>query len=855
MKLIEYTFPYNEINEIANKESYRKEVFRPIYHTHKWWAIRLGSIFRAITIGACLEEEDTSFVETYYKKYNFKDKVILDPFMGSGTTIGEALKLGCKAIGCDINPVSSFIVSQALKKVPLRMIKEEFSKLEQSVAPQINKYYTKIDKSTGKSCRVLYYFWVKIIKTPEGNEVPLFSTYVFSKNAYASKKPEAQIYCPHCNNIFQGRYDSEDVTCPHCGYRYNPQLGPVKGSIITDPSNNKQYKIVDIVQGTACAPRHMLYAMMVLTQNGEKKYLPVDKEDIALYNEASAHLLELDSILPQGSILPGYNTNQVLNYNYHKWSDFFNDRQLLCLNLLLKSILKIENEDIRNMFLVLFSGTLEFNNMFCSFKGEGTGAVRHLFSNHILKPERMPLENSIWGTPKSSGTFSTLFKTRVLRAQDYLDNPFEIFIKDGKRSNIVCNNQIRPKFVKTFEDLKNNDHSCMILNGDSSNISVLPDKSIDAVITDPPYFDFVHYSELADFFYAWLNPVLQHENKIFQQDTSRREGEVQNVDPSIFANNLGRVFSESNRVLKDEGVLVFSFHHSKAEGWISILESLYISKFYIKTLYPIKAEMDVSSPIMSSNSPISYDVLLVCKKLTSLAESEDNESFKEENSDFYINEFISHGMKLTDGDKMVIKNACIILSLSHLFKSHSWGEIKHIAHKLLINGAKEMKTKKNLPITQLDFFEVLKQYPENIVKNTIPTTSSKMQEAPEVDSSKNVLISYVKADNIEQYLDQSAKIYYTGKKFPATVALNKLYYFMPYFKGKGVRDLYLIKIARVGTRKEGQLDEDPNDFRLVFEIEYICQLFDNYKLISLEIWHAFTDTTIDALLKSINRGY
>ena len=96
MKLIEYSFPYNEINEIANNESYRKEVFRPIYHTHKWWAIRLGSIFRAITIGACLEKEDSSFVDTYYKRYNLTDKGILDPFMGSGTTIGEAQKLGCK---------------------------------------------------------------------------------------------------------------------------------------------------------------------------------------------------------------------------------------------------------------------------------------------------------------------------------------------------------------------------------------------------------------------------------------------------------------------------------------------------------------------------------------------------------------------------------------------------------------------------------------------------------------------------------------------------------------------------------------------------------------------------------------
>ena len=846
MKLIEYSFPYNEINEIASNESYRKEVFRPIYHTHKWWAIRLGSIFRAITIGACLDKDNSSFIDTYYKRYNLTDKVILDPFMGSGTTIGEAQKLGCKTIGCDINPVSTFIVSQALKKVPLRIIKEEFSKLEESVAPLINKYYTKIDKSTGETCRVLYYFWVKTIKTPDGNDVPLFSNYIFSKNAYASKKPESQIYCPNCHNVFQGRYDLEDVTCPCCGYRYNPQVGPVKGSYVTDPKSNNRYKIIDIIQETKNAPQNKLYAMMVLTPKDEKKYLSVDNDDIALYKEASAHLLKLDSILPQGIILPGYNTNQVLNYNYHKWSEFFNDRQLLCLNLLLKAILKIENKDIRNMFLVLFSGTLEFNNMFCSFKGEGTGAVRHLFSNHILKPERMPLENSIWGTPKSSGTFSTLFKTRVLRAQDYLDNPFEIYIKDGKRSNIVCNNQIRPNFVNTFEDFEKNDHSCLILNGDSSNISILPDKSVDAVITDPPYFDFVHYSELADFFYAWLNPVLQHEYKIFQHNTSRREGEVQNVDPCVFANNLGHVLGEGNRVLKDEGVLVFSFHHSKADGWVSLLKSLYISKFYIKTLYPIKAEMDVSSPIMSSKSPISYDVLLVCKKLTSFSESEIFENIKEDYSDYYINEYNSHGMKLTDGDKVVIKNACIILSLSHLFKNHSWGDIEYIAKKNLINGANKLK--KNTSITQLDLFETLKQYPENIVENTMSTAIAKMRDEPNVEMDKNVLISMVKPDNVERYLDQSAKIYYTGKRFPSTVALNKLYYFMPYIKKKGIRDLYLIKIARVGTRKEGQPDNDPNDFRLVFEIEFVKKLFKDYKPVELEIWHTFTDTTMKELL-------
>ena len=152
---------------------------------------------------------------------------------------------------------------------------------------------------------------------------------------------------------------------------------------------------------------------------------------------------------------------------------------------------------------------------------------------------------------------------------------------------------------------------------------------------------------------------------------------------------------------------------------------------------------------------------------------------------------------------------------------------------------------------QLDFFATLRQYPENIVENTVPEPPQKkpQEQEPDVDMDKNVLISLVKNDNVERYLDQSAKIYYTGKKFPSSVALNKLYYFMPYIKRKGIRDLYLIKIARVGTRKEGQPDNDPNDFRLVFEIEFVKKLFKDYKPVELEIWHTFTDTTIMNIMK------
>ena len=145
----------------------------------------------------------------------------------------------------------------------------------------------------------------------------------------------------------------------------------------------------------------------------------------------------------------------------------------------------------------------------------------------------------------------------------------------------------------------------------------------------------------------------------------------------------------------------------------------------------------------------------------------------------------------------------------------------------------------------LDFFTVKNNYPEEIVsnRNLFP-----IGRKPNLDESKSVLVSLVKNDNIDQYDSRTAKIYYTGKKFPSTVKLNKLYYFMPYTKKKGIRDLYLIKVARIGTKHEAREKCDDQDLRLVFEIEFICQLFQDYKPIRLNIWQTFTDTNLRTIL-------
>jgi len=614
---LECDFPNVEISEVAEQESWRKEINRPLYHIHKWWATRLGSVFRAITLAA-LSDCDTRIWDSFYERHNFSGKVVLDPFMGSGTTIGEAIKLGAKAVGCDINPVSTFLVRQAFARVDEGDLRATFEKLEREVAPEIRHYYQTRDPLSGAMIPVLYFFWVKVIDAPNGEEIPLFSSYVFAQDAYPKKKPQAQIVCPACWNVLEGRYDATRVTCSHCEHRFNPQSGPAKGQYVTS-SVGTRHRIKDFFPPGGAPPRHRLYAILALRPDGEKVYLPARPEDLALYEEARTRLPVEDLTLPTLAVRPGHNTDQARGYNYLHWKDFFNPRQLLCLGILLRAILRIDNEAIQEQLLCLFSSTLEFNNMFCSFKGEGTGAVRHMFSNHILKPERTPLENSVWGTTKSSGTFLTLFESRLIRAKRYLDDPFEVALENnlfGVRTGsqkITASDPINIVRVASWDELKSNDRAALILNGDSAKLPV-PDCSVDAVVTDPPYFDFVHYSELSDFFYAWLAPVLKDRYPWFARDNSAHAGEVQDKDPRAFARQLSYVFSECRRVLKDDGVLAFSFHHSRPEGWAAIYEAIIAAGLSVVAAHPVHAELRASSPKTAAREPISLDAILVCRK-------------------------------------------------------------------------------------------------------------------------------------------------------------------------------------------------------------------------------------------------
>ena len=609
-------FPFEELSDIAHAESWRKEVNRPIYHIHKWWAQRLGSVFRAILIGA-LSPEKTDVLETFYSDVRFDDAVVLDPFMGSGTTIGEALKLGARAIGRDINPVSYLQARSALTLRDSESLLRAFHEIEKDVAAQIGEYF-RGQLPDGTPCTVLYYFWVMQCRCPGcGVLIDLFSDYAFAGHVDRRRRPFVHVICPKCDDVTRHDSTISLATCWRCGHSFDFRSGPAHSRTATCTGCEERFLIADTIRATGGIPSYRMYAKMVLTPGGDKEYHPITDYDRLVHESAVSDVQARRHLIPSDKIEPGKNTDQMRRYGFSEWAQLFTQRQLAAASLIADRIRQLEDNNLRATFACFFSGVLEFNNLFASFKGEGTGAVRHMFHHHILKPERMALEANMWGTPKSSGAFSTLFQRRLLRAAQYAERPFELRLSaDKARGSAVKAYGFSAPLLslsstESYTDFVR-DGRLHLTCGESATLD-LPAKCVDLVVTDPPFFDYVNYSELADFFFAWQKVMLAGADH-FDANTTRSSGEVQHQDAAEFGTRLAAVFSEAVRVLKDDGLFVFTYHHARIAAWGGVLSALLTSGLRVVACHPVKSELSVATPKHKTRQPIQFDMVLVCRK-------------------------------------------------------------------------------------------------------------------------------------------------------------------------------------------------------------------------------------------------
>ena len=293
------------------------------------------------------------------------------------------------------------------------------------------------------------------------------------------------------------------------------------------------------------------------------------------------------------------------------------NRQLLAFNYLINGIQRIEEEEYRNAFITVFSNSLEYNNMMTPYNYPHR-KLHHLFNYHALPLTTTPVENVVWGAGKEgAGTFVNCYQ-RYINAKKYCLSPFDRYKKRSGDVHTVVSKQekIAAQLVSSFKELLDTSRGSLLLCGNSASMPAIPDRSVDLVITDPPYFDNIHYSELSNFFYVWLKCLIDH--PYFKSDQVPTDEEAivnEKLEKSgeEYQDLLSLVFKECERVLKDDGKLIFTFHHTKWEAWWKLLSAISRGCFRVVDSFPVKSEYKVNPHIRNKQS-LDMDLVLICQK-------------------------------------------------------------------------------------------------------------------------------------------------------------------------------------------------------------------------------------------------
>jgi predicted RNA-binding Zn-ribbon protein involved in translation (DUF1610 family) len=314
MKYIERDFPIERLNILAKSEGNDKRWGRPVYQMHKWWARRLGCVFRSIILASFLPADITEeeFWDYYYSKVDIqniagKRPIILDPFMGGGTTLVEAIRMGIKPIGIDINPVAWFTTKKEIDPFDDKEFDKEFKRLEETVGKKIKSYYkTKCPKcEREKSERtkknyewgeeeladIIYVFWVKKVKCLNPackKNVELHHTFKIATFSKKGKKDVHVVFCPVCHHVFETENDGAENKCPKCDHKIIPNKGYESGGSYSCPHCDQNYRTLESVRKAAHPPEAEMYAIEYYCERHNKGYKSVDEYDIELFNKAKA---------------------------------------------------------------------------------------------------------------------------------------------------------------------------------------------------------------------------------------------------------------------------------------------------------------------------------------------------------------------------------------------------------------------------------------------------------------------------------------------------------------------------------------------------------------------------------------
>lgn len=573
-----------------------------------------------------LREDDLAKLHSTTGKQWGDEITVIDPMAGGGSIPLESARLGFHTLANEYNPVACSIL-EATVDYPFRfgpklgILARKWAKVwGERAAARLARFYPE-----HRMAKVHAYIFARTVPCPDtGHHTPLVPDWHLLKPASHSGCGPSCLYAVPIVDKERGTWRARIQRFGHgageAARAPIPTYDDGKGiSLFTGLQIPSEYIKAKAQAGEM---RSALYAVALKTPQG-LEFRPPEAADLRALEEAERELERVRSGWEKGTVIPteqiplGDKTGEPLVRGISKWSDMFSPRQLLAMGVLVEELRKLRPDMVREegaelgqaVELLLAFIIDKFANHNCLYsRWESTRqAIKSQTDRHDFAFKSTYAEMA----PCGAGTGLSWAIDNVREAYDAL-------------STLPHSREAQPSELTL---------------GSATSLPQIGDKSITAVVVDPPYADNVQYSELADFFYVWLKRtqgqhhpewfstyLCEHDQEAvvnlsrFRENgpASQKRGEAKAARERAHAFYQGLMtdaFKEAHRVLRDDGVLTVMFTHKKQDAWVSLFSSLIAAGFTITATWPVKTESEHSLHQAKKNAAQSTVVLVARKRL------------------------------------------------------------------------------------------------------------------------------------------------------------------------------------------------------------------------------------------------
>jgi len=614
--MIERDFDIPFIADLALREKQIQQNYRPVIAVHKWFARRPGTLFRGLILS---EFASVPLKEAFYQANSLRGIRVADPFMGGGTPLLEANRLGCDTVGCDINPMAYWIVKEELEHLDVGQYRRAAERLRAEIEKDLGRIYRTTCLECGSpEASAKYFLWVKVQRCRQcQKEVSLFPGHLIAEDR---RHPANVLLCPQCGKLNERKNRQTPGACGACKQPLSLS-GPARGNHCECPHCGSVLSYPDPEEGP---PRHRLFAIEYYCpackpRHEGRFFKAPDEADFDRAREAETAWARMrPRFVPDAEIPGGDETGRLHRWGYTRYRQMFNARQLLGLESSCRIIDKESDQRIRNALATNLSDLLRYQNMLCRYD---TMALKSLdiFSVHGFPVGLIQCESNLLGirgpggASIGSGGWSNIVE-KFAKAKAYCDAPFEIRHVGGRKVIVGIPGE-------WIGDSRNGGvgaarRSIRISCGDAAKLD-LPAGSLDGVFTDPPYFGNVQYAELMDFCYVWLRGLVGKTAPAFARPSTRTPDELtgnENMGRGLehFTEGLSAVFQRMARALKPGAPLVFTYHHNDLRAYGPLAVAVLDAGLVSSASLPCPAEMGASIHISGTGSSI-IDTVFVCR--------------------------------------------------------------------------------------------------------------------------------------------------------------------------------------------------------------------------------------------------